>query len=62
MREWLKDLRLSSGYTQEKIAKLLKVSRAYYTQIELGNRTPSPKVAIELGKILNFNWAMFFEE
>lgn len=61
MRNWLRELRLSANYTQSEIADILNISRAYYTQIELGNRTPSPKVAIELGKVLDFNWTRFFE-
>ncbi|MGB4610447.1 MAG: helix-turn-helix transcriptional regulator [Saccharofermentanales bacterium] len=61
MRDWLKELRLASGYTQTDIANYLKISRSYYTQIELGNRNPSPKIAIELGRFLAFDWTRFFE-
>ncbi len=61
MREWLRQKRIQLSYTQEQIADLLNISRAYYTQIELGNRTPSPKVAQKLAKILEIEWTDFFE-
>ncbi|MDI9489748.1 MAG: helix-turn-helix transcriptional regulator [Clostridiaceae bacterium] len=62
MRSWLKELRRSLSYTQDQVADKSGISRAYYTQIELNNRTPSPKVAMEIGKVLEFDWTRFYEE
>ncbi len=62
MRQWLRDRRLAEQLTQEEVAKHLGLARAYYTQIELGNRRPSPEVAQALGRLLHFSWTIFFDE
>lgn len=62
MRQWLKDIRLEKGYTQEEVAYRSKVQRSYYTMIESGNRRPSVVVAKSIAKTLNFQWTIFFEE
>jgi len=61
-RIWLEKLRLKVGMTQEEVADKAGVKRQYYSMIENGGRTPSVKVAKKIGKILNFNWVLFFEE
>ncbi len=60
-RDWLREKRLNLDLSQEQLATKLGITRAYYTQIELGNRRPSPEIAIAIGKELNFPWTDFFE-
>ncbi len=55
MRTKLKKIRLSRELTQEEMANQLGIDRATYTNIELGNRNPSLKVALKMKKILNYN-------
>lgn len=62
MRVWLRDYRKQYGLTQEETADLSGISRSYYTHIEKGNKTPTVKVAKEIGKTLNFNWILLFED
>ncbi len=60
-RLWLKDLRQSNNFTHEKLAMLSGIKRAYYTQIENGNRNPGVKTAQRIASVLGFNWIRFFE-
>jgi len=60
MRNWLKEIRDSKGLTQEQVAILSNISRSHYTHIEQGNKTPSVEVAKRIGKALNFDWVIFF--
>lgn len=61
MREWLCNMRLEQGKTQDYVAKKSGIKRTYYTLIETGKRRPSVAVAKALGKELNFDWTIFFE-
>lgn len=61
-RTWLKNIRYSLGYTHQNVADDCNVTRAYYTQIESGIRTPSVFVAKKIAKKLKFNWTIFFKE
>ena len=51
-RSRLVKLRKEKGYTQEQMARLLKVTRATYANYETGYRSPSLKSIIEMKKIL----------
>lgn len=62
MREWLRTQRMKNGFTQEETARLSGISRSYYTHIEKGNKTPTVKVAKDIGKALDFNWILLFED
>lgn len=53
MRENLKRVRSELKYTQEDVAKKLGISRATYTNIELGNKKPSFDLAIKIKKVFN---------
>jgi len=48
--------------TQEDVAKLANIDRAYYTMIENGTRNPSVRVAKRIALALGFPWTIFFEE
>lgn len=54
MRNKLKDIRIKNGYTQQRIANKVKISRPFYTKIELGLSNPSLKVAMDIKKALNY--------
>jgi len=62
MRTWLKEFRLAKGLTQYDVAEKVGIERSYYTMIETGNRTPSVHVAQSIGKILGFDWTIFFTQ
>ena len=50
---YLKKLREEKGFTYEDMAKKLKISKAYYWQIEHKNRRLSYEMAKEIAKIFN---------
>lgn len=56
----LEEIRLKKGHSQEEVARAAGISRAAYTNIELGRRRPSPEVAQKIAKFLKFNWTWFF--
>lgn len=51
-RSKLIKLRKEKGFTQEQMARLLKVTRATYANYETGYRSPNLKNIIEMKKIL----------
>lgn len=51
-RNKLIKLRKQKGFTQEQMARLLKIKRATYANYETGYRNPSVKKIIEMKKIL----------
>ncbi|WP_224930415.1 helix-turn-helix transcriptional regulator [Bacillus safensis] len=59
-RKWLSDMRKDLGKTQEEIATAAGIKRPYYSQIELGSRSPSVGVAKRLSKIIGCDWTLFF--
>jgi len=61
MRTWLKELRIQRGLTQNEVAELSNIERAYYTMIEQGNRNPSVAVAKSIADAIGFNWTIFFD-
>jgi len=60
MRTWLKEYRTAKDLTQYDVAQRAGIERSYYTMIESGNRTPSVHVAQSIGKVLGFDWTIFF--
>lgn len=54
MRKKLVELRADNNFTQEELAKKIGISRAYYTNIELGNKNPSFAVAVKIKSALNY--------
>lgn len=51
-RSKLIKLRNEKGFTQEQMARLLKVTRATYANYETGYRNPNLRTVIEMKKIL----------
>lgn len=62
MRDWLKQKRIASDFTQEEVAKRCGIARTTFAMIEQGERDPSVKVAKEIARVLNFKWTLFFEQ
>jgi putative transcriptional regulator len=61
MRLILKKKREELGLTQGELAIKIEVARTTYTNIELGEKSPSLKVALKIKKVLNyFNDDIFF--
>lgn len=54
MRKKLKEIREKKGLTHKDIAEKVGISRAYYTNIELGKKNPSFKVARKIKEVLDF--------
>lgn len=59
-RTWLIELR--GEKTQKEMADLLEISRAYYSQLELGIRGASVDTARKLAPRLGIPWTRFFED
>lgn len=47
--------RKKSGYTQEELADIIKISRAHMRHIEQGRKSPSLEVLNKLAKALKVN-------
>ena len=64
MRNWLKNIRESKGYSTYKAADLSGISQSYYVAIEAGERGNPLKeeVAKKIARALDFPWTRFYEE
>lgn len=58
---WLKNIRKTEKLTQIEVAEKVGVTRAYYTNIENGERRPSVDVAKRIGQALDLDWTRFYE-
>ena len=54
MREKLRQLRKDKKLTQEQLAKKIRISRTYYTNIEKGRYIPSLITANKIKNILGY--------
>ena len=61
-RQWLIDIRKKRQLEQSEVAKLVGVTQQFYSYIESGSRRPSPEVAQEIARILNFDWTLFYSK
>jgi transcriptional regulator with XRE-family HTH domain len=61
-RQWLLQLRNNYELTQKQVARLAGISRSYYSEIEVGAKSPSGKTAKRIADVLDFNMALFFED
>ncbi|WP_213996438.1 helix-turn-helix transcriptional regulator [Tepidanaerobacter syntrophicus] len=57
----IKEKRNAKGLTQEQLAMLIGVDRTTITKIENGSARPSVDNAKKIGKVLGFDWTIFFE-
>ena len=60
-QKWLIVARIEMDMTQKQVSELLGLSRAYYTQIELGQRGISLSNAKKISKVLGIPWERFLE-
>ncbi len=61
-RHWLIQARHDKGITHSQLAKELEVTPQAVFYWESGQRTPNPKLAQKLARILGFKWTKFYEE
>ena len=62
-RSWMRKWREDNGLTMAQAAELLGIERTYYYRIEMGQRTPSVKMAREIARVLKVKrWQSFFVE
>ena len=61
-RDWLIKMRKERNLDQQDVAELIGTTQQFYNYVENGKRRPSPEVAIKIGKILNFDWRLFYEK
>ena len=50
---YLKEIRISKGYSQQYMANKLKISKTFYCQIEKQQRRLSYHMAVKIAKIFN---------
>lgn len=62
MRKWLIEERKKRLLKQSDIAKLIGISRSYYSEIEVGTKTPSGKVAKKIADFFKVDMTIFFED
>ncbi|AKL83246.1 helix-turn-helix transcriptional regulator [Bacillus atrophaeus] len=61
-RDWLKNKRLSKGLTQKGVADKAGIARTTYASIEQGERNAGVPTAKAISQVLDFHWAIFFDE
>jgi transcriptional regulator with XRE-family HTH domain len=59
-RDWLIATRKNQGLRQQDVASMVGIARSTYMMIEIGERDPSPEVAIGIASVLRFRWSKFF--
>lgn len=52
IRSNLRECRIKKNLTQDEVARIAKITRAHYTNIELGKKNPSYDLALTLKKIM----------
>lgn len=58
----LKEIRRNANLTQMNLADLCGCERSIIGKIENGVSTPSVRLAKRIGKVLNFDWTLFYQE
>ncbi|NUJ19326.1 helix-turn-helix transcriptional regulator [Bacillus glycinifermentans] len=58
---WIKEYRKQKHFNHAQVALKAGIERSYYTKIENGQK-PSVNVAQKLGKVLDFDWTLFFTQ
>jgi len=60
VRKFLKEARKSKGLKQKDVADAVGISCAAYSNIEIGKRDPSVKLAKKIALLLGLDWTEFF--
>lgn len=61
MRKWLLQRRNELRLSQEEVARLAGIHRGSYSNIEIGKRSPSVRLAKKIAVALGFDWTLFFD-
>lgn len=59
-RDWLINLRIIQGFTQQQVADAVGIDRSSYAMYESGRRNPHPMTAKRIGEFLKCDWTIFF--
>ena len=58
----LKEKRDAKNMSQQQLADAVGISRQAISNIEIGTAKPDVKHAILIGRVLEFNWVLFYDE
>ena len=61
-RTWLKRIREEKCLTQASVAERCNISQQFFAATEIGEKTPSVKIAKAIGNALGFDWTLFFSD
>jgi transcriptional regulator with XRE-family HTH domain len=59
---FLKEIRKQKELTQSELSELAGVKRQTISMIEIGQRRPTPEVAMRIAVALGFDWTRFYTE
>lgn len=59
---FLKQLRIKAGLTQLELAEQCGCDRTMIVKIEKGEVKPGVDLAKRIGKVLDFDWTLFYED
>lgn len=59
--KWFDEAKVKSGLSWNQISKTSGISYSLLIDYRRGYRHPSPKNAMMLGKLLGFDWKLFFD-
>lgn len=62
IRHWLIQARQDSNKTYPQLSKEIGVTSQAIYYWEVGARTPSPRKAKKVGKVLNIDWTKFYDD
>ena len=58
----LKEKREAKNMSQQQLADAVGISRQAISNIEIGTAKPDVKHAIIIGRMLDFNWVLFYDD
>ena len=62
MREWLRSIRRMKGLSEKKVAQAVGIAQPVYHRYETGECNPSVPTAKAIGRVLGFDWTLFFPD
>lgn len=62
MRSWLRSIRELKHFSEKQVADQVGISQPAYHTIECGQRNPSVQTAQKIGRVLGFDWTLFYPE
>lgn len=61
-REWLIAYRKAKNLSQQELAQAIGISQISLSTYEQGTRTPKPRTAKKIARVLSFDWTKFYED